>query len=31
MEGGVTWDFCPEVMHVEQILGDDQKYGHDVA
>ena len=31
MGGGVTWDSCPEVIHVEQILGDYMKYGHDVA
>ena len=30
MGGGVTWDSCPEVIHVEQILGDYQKYGHEV-
>ncbi|MBQ0019087.1 MAG: DUF2442 domain-containing protein [Bacteroidales bacterium] len=29
MGGGVTWDSCPEVIHVEQILGDYQKYGHE--
>ena len=27
--GGVSWDSCPEVIHVEQILGDYQKYGHE--
>ena len=27
MGGGVSWDSCPEVIHVEQILGDYQKYG----
>lgn len=27
--GGVTWDACPEVIHVEQILGDYQKYTHE--
>lgn len=31
MGGGVTWDSCPEVIHIEQILGNYQKYGHDVA
>lgn len=29
MGGGVSWDSCPEVIHVEQILGDYQKYGHE--
>lgn len=29
MGGGVTWDSCPEVIHVEQILGDYQKYAHE--
>ena len=27
--GGVTWDACSEVIHVEQLLGDYQKYSHD--
>ena len=27
--GGVTWDSCPEVIHIEQILGDYPKYGHE--
>ncbi len=26
--GGVTWDACPEVIHIEQILGNYQKYKH---
>ena len=30
MGGGVTWDSCPEVIHVEQILGDYQKYAHEI-
>lgn len=25
---GVTWDACPEVIHIEQILGDYQKFAH---
>lgn len=29
MGGGVTWDSCPEVIHIEQILGDYAKYGHE--
>lgn len=29
MGGGVTWDSCPEVIHIEQILGDFQKYSHE--
>lgn len=31
MGQGVTWDSCPEVIHIEQILGDYQKFGHDVV
>ena len=31
MGGGVSWDSCPEVIHVEQILGDYQKYGHELS
>ena len=31
MGGGVSWDSCPEVIHVEQILGDYQKYGHEAS
>lgn len=31
MGGGVTWDSCPEVIHIEQILGDYQKYGHEAS
>ncbi|MBR2369675.1 MAG: DUF2442 domain-containing protein [Paludibacteraceae bacterium] len=26
--GGVTWDSCPEVIHIEQILGNYNKYKH---
>lgn len=29
MGGGVTWDSCPEVIHIEQILGNYQNYKHD--
>ena len=29
MGGGVTWDSCPEVIHIEQILGDFEKYSHE--
>lgn len=29
MGGGVTWDSCPEVIHVEQILGNYQNYAHE--
>lgn len=31
MGNGVTWDTCPEVIHIEQILGDFQKYSHERA
>lgn len=31
MGGGVTWDSCPEIIHIEQILGDYQKYGHEMV
>lgn len=31
MGGGVSWDSCPEVIHIEQILGDYQKYEHEVS
>jgi hypothetical protein len=27
--GGVTWDSCPEVIHIEQLLGDYQKFSHE--
>lgn len=27
--GGVTWDTCPEVIHIEQILGNYANYKHD--
>ena len=29
MGGGVTWGSCPEVIHVEQILGNFQNYAHE--
>ena len=31
MGGGVTWDSCSEVIHIEQILGNFQKYAHESA
>ncbi len=27
--GGVTWDTCPEVIHIEQILGNFDNYKHE--
>ena len=27
--GGVTWDTCSEVVHVEQLLGNYAKYTHE--
>ena len=27
--GGITWDSCPEVIHIEQLLGDYQKFNHE--
>lgn len=27
--GGVTWDSCPEVIHIEQILGNYVNYAHE--
>lgn len=27
--GGVTWDSCPDVIHIEQLLGDYQKFNHE--
>lgn len=27
--GGITWDSCPEVIHIEQILGNYQNYAHE--
>jgi hypothetical protein len=29
MGGGVTWDSCPEVIHIEQILGNFHNYAHE--
>lgn len=29
--GGVTWDSCPEVIHIEQILGNFAKYSHEAG
>jgi hypothetical protein len=29
--GGVTWDSCPEVIHIEQILGNFQNYSHEIS
>ena len=29
MGGGFTWDECPEVIHVEQILGNYAQYSHE--
>ena len=29
MGGGVTWDSCSEVIHIEQILGNYQNYAHE--
>ena len=31
MGGGVTWDACSEVIHIEQILGNYQNYAHEQA
>ena len=31
MGGGVTWDSCSEVIHIEQILGNYQNYAHENA
>ena len=27
--GGVSWDSCPEVIHIEKILGDYNKFAHE--
>jgi len=27
--GGFTWDSCPEVIHIEQVLGNFSKYKHE--
>nr|WP_297012276.1 DUF2442 domain-containing protein [Prevotella sp.] len=29
MGGGFTWDSCPEVIHIEQILGNYANYSHE--
>lgn len=29
MGGGITWDSCPEVIHIEQLLGNYTLYNHD--
>lgn len=29
--GGVTWDSCSEVIHIEQILGNYQRYAHEMS
>lgn len=29
MGGGVTWDSCSEVIHIEQLLGDYKKFAHE--
>jgi len=31
MGGGVTCDSCPEVIHIEQILGNYQNYAYELA
>lgn len=31
MGGGVTWDSCPEVIHIEQIFGNYQNYAHEAV
>ena len=27
--GGFTWDSCSEVIHIEQVLGNFQRYAHE--
>jgi len=27
--GGITWDACPEVIHIEQLLGNYSNYSHE--
>jgi hypothetical protein len=29
MGNGITWDTCPEVIHIEQLLGNYKKYAHE--
>lgn len=31
MGRGFSWDSSPEVIHIEQILGDYQKYAHETS
>ena len=31
MGGGVTWDSCPEVIHIEQIPGNYPNYAHEMV
>ena len=31
MGGGVSWDSCPEVIHVEQILGNYRNFAHELS
>ena len=31
MGNGFTWDSCPEVIHLEQILGNYARYNHDAV
>ena len=31
MGGGVSWDSCPEVIHIEQILGNYHLYSHELS
>jgi len=31
MGGGVSWDSCPEVIHIEQILGNYLNYKHELT
>ncbi len=28
---GFTWDMCPEVIHIEQVLGNYRNYAHEKA
>lgn len=31
MGGGVSWDSCPEVIHIEQILGNYRNFAHELS
>ena len=31
MGGGFTWDSCPEVIHIEQILCNYANYAHEIS